>query len=256
MKRFYVRHDKSSMPVGTDGVLLGAWCPLAAGSVSDGRESDERLTMCGRELAAGRPFRVLDAGTGCGLIALMVAQRIDAAMGEQGDWQVDAIDIDAASAHQAAENFAASPWNEHLRAVQADLCEWQGTYDLIVSNPPFFNRSLMCPDPQRSQARHAGAGMTYDDLTCCASRLTGQEGRLAIILPTGTEKEMLQSAEKQGLYVQSRCYVSSKQGTNPNRVMLYMGKEQGVIEETHLVLSTPDSPRSETYARLTADFYL
>jgi tRNA1(Val) A37 N6-methylase TrmN6 len=64
------------------------------------------------------------------------------------------------------------------------------------------------------------------------------------------------SAEKQGLYVQSSCYVSSKQGTNPNRVMLYMGKEQGVTEETHLVLSTPDSPRSETYARLTADFYL
>ena len=245
MKRFYVRHDKSSMPVGTDGVLLGAWCPLAAGSVSDGRE-----------LAAGSPFRVLDAGTGCGLIALMVAQRIDAAMGEQGDWQVDAIDIDAASAHQAAENFAASPWKGHLRAVQADLCEWQGTYDLIVSNPPFFNRSLMCPDPQRSQARHAGAGMTYDDLTCCAARLTGQEGRLAIILPTSTEREMLQSAEKQGMYVQSRCYVSSKQGANPNRVMLYMGKKQGVTEETHLVLSTPDSPRSETYARLTADFYL
>ena len=226
MKRFYVRHDRSSMPVGTDGVLLGAWCPLAAGPT----------------------LRVLDAGTGCGLIALMVAQRIAETMGEGGDWQVDGIDIDAASAEQAGANFGASPWSSHLRACQGDVRNWEGEYDLIVSNPPFFNQALASPDRRRAQARQAGVTMAFGDLTSAARRLLTERGQMALILPASEEEAIMRCAD--GLYVRERCEVHTKPGGQPHRVMLLMSKEPCAKRETRLALSTAEAER------MTEEFYL
>ena len=234
MKRFYVRHDRSSMPVGTDGVLLGAWCPLAAGST----------------------LRVLDAGTGCGLIALMVAQRIAETMGESGDWQVDAIDIDAASAEQAGENFGASPWSSHLRACQGDVRSWEGEYDLIVSNPPFYNQALASPDRRRAQARQAGVTMAFEELAEAAARLLKEDGHLGLILPCREEETMIQAATKNKLYVEERCTVSSKEGAAPNRVMMLLGRETVNIKSEHIVLTSAKGNRSEQYQQLTGKFYL
>ena len=123
-KQFHVQHDRCAMKVGTDGVLLGCWTDVpAAGSV-------------------------LDIGTGSGLIALMIAQRTNA--------QIDAIDIASDAYEQACINFAQSPWNERLKAYIASIQEWQheALYDLIISNPPYFNNSLKNPDKGRELARH------------------------------------------------------------------------------------------------------
>ena len=288
MKRFYVRHDRSSMLVGTDGVLLGAWCPLR----SDERgllRSDERGKLRSDERGkaerdmAGRVFRVLDAGTGCGLIALMIAQRIEESIGGRdedgkdagsrdedgkdeggtrlqacgyGDWQVDGIDIDAASVGQAAENFALSSWGGRLRACCSDVREWEGTYDLIVTNPPFYNNALVSPYQRRAQARQAGLTLSFEELARSAVRLLSPSGLLGVIVPAREESAMVGCAAHNGLYMHSRCVVCSKPGGMPKRVLMVFGRGSRPMRETSLVLYDAAGSRSEDYARLTERFYL
>lgn len=132
-KQFTVYHDKCAMKVGTDGVLLGAWCDVAGAR------------------------RVLDVGTGTGLIALMIAQRSEA--------RITALDVDAAAVEQARENCSASPWAERIDVEQADFCSYRpdALFDCIVSNPPYFVEDVHCPDKQRNMARHT-AGLTFSSL--------------------------------------------------------------------------------------------
>ena len=133
-KQFTVYHDRCAMKVGTDGVLLGAWTNLS------------------------QSRRILDIGTGTGLIALMMAQRVP-------EVPITAIDIDAEAVNQANENFSASPWNNRLEAVLQDVCTYteKNSFDTIVSNPPYFINSLKCPDNQRTTARHTDTLDAYND---------------------------------------------------------------------------------------------
>ena len=145
-KQFTIQHQRSSMKVGTDAVLLGAWCEL------DGAR------------------RVLDVGTGCGVIALMVAQRTT----EADIW---AIDIDSASVDEARENFLHSPWSDRLQVRQEDfnnLADADG-FDLIVTNPPYYNENVLPPDAVRSAARHTHA-LSFDQLMRGASARCGHLG--------------------------------------------------------------------------------
>lgn len=141
------------MKVGTDGVLLGAWTRV--------QPSDRRI---------------LDIGTGTGLIALMLAQRI-------AGGQITGVDVDDVS--QARENAAASPWADRVVFEQYPVQKFAPAerFDLIVSNPPFFVDSLTCPDQGRTAARHAVL-LSYDDLCDAVIRLMAPGGRFAVILPT------------------------------------------------------------------------
>lgn len=141
------------MKVGTDGVLLGAWASV--------RPSDRRI---------------LDIGTGTGLIALMMAQRVPGA-------QVTGVDVDDVS--QARENADASPWGGRVAFVQCPVQEFapQERFDLVVSNPPFFVGSLTCPDQGRTTARHA-VRLPFDELCASVVRLLADGGRFAVVLPT------------------------------------------------------------------------
>ena len=152
-KQFTVRHDRCAMKVGTDGVLLGAWTDLS------------------------HSRRILDIGTGTGLIALMLAQRCM-------DARITAIDLDSAAVEQAQENIQASPWKDRIEALQQDICTYHpnGTFDTIVSNPPYFIDSLKCPDGQRSTARHTDT-LDADRLIGKVSELLTSDGRFSIILP-------------------------------------------------------------------------
>ena len=142
------------MKVGTDGVLLGAWVALGAA---------DRL--------------LLDVGTGTGVIALMLAQRSPAA-------GVTALDIDAACAEQARANADRSPWGGRVTTCCAPVQEYrpEEPFDLVVSNPPYYDRSLLPPDAGRTTARHTVA-LTHGELIAAACRLLAPEGRLAVILP-------------------------------------------------------------------------
>ena len=130
-KQFTVWHDKCAMKVGTDGVLLGAWASVQ------------------------NAHKILDVGTGTGLVALMLAQR------SLPDADIIALEIDEAAAGQARENVTRSPWKERVEVVQTDFRDYQSSdkFDVIVSNPPYFVDSLECPDQQRNAARHNGSSL-------------------------------------------------------------------------------------------------
>lgn len=214
------------MKVGTDGVLLGCWTDVPAeGSV-------------------------LDIGTGSGLIALMVAQRTQA--------QIDAIDIASDAYEQACINFAQSPWNERIKPHIASIQEWQTPeqYDLIVSNPPYFNNSLKNPDKGRELARHTDS-LSYAELFAHSARLLKDEGRLSIILPAEAESEACNLARTHGLSLTRVTRVYSKESKPARRVLLsWTKKADCVVQEDILVLENAEGGRSTQYQELAKDFYL
>ena len=231
-KRFTVQDDRCAMKVGTDGVLLGAWCPV---KVERGMN------------------RFLDVGTGSGLIALMLAQRCETAA-------IDAIDIDAEAVCQAAENFAQSPWAGRLSVQQISLQEFVknrvGQYDLVVSNPPYFVNSLKNPDALRQAARHTDT-LSYSDLVACAAQLLREDGVLALILPAEAEAVLADEAAKAGLFPFRVTHVYSKPGNPVKRVLAAFRKgEHGECEKDVLYIESEKTPRSDEYAELTWEFYL
>ena len=253
-KQFFVRHDRCAMKVGTDGVLLGAWIPT-------------------NPLTTNPLTRILDIGTGSGLIALMLAQRCPEA-------QIDAIDIDPDAVAQARENFASSPWSSRLHVSQCALQEWsnnikreasnnikreasnnikQPNYTLIVSNPPYFTASLKNPDAARSAARHNDT-LPFSVLIAESAKLLAPDGTLSLIVPTEAEPELQALAEAQGLCCTHRCYVQPKPDRPAKRVLIAWQRPLASAIDggstDHLTLEDTHGGRSEAYQHLTRDFYL
>ncbi len=188
---------------------------------------------------------ILDIGTGSGLIARMLMQRCPEA-------EVEGIDIDANAADQACENG--------VKAFVSSLQEWQGTYDLIVSNPPYFQNSLKNPDKGRQTARHTDT-LSYEELVKHSARLLTNDGQLALILPAESEDEVRQLATEHSLYCTRITRVFSKTTKPARRVMLCFEKlkiknyELKIIEDS-LVLEDEKGGRSAAYSELCKEFYL
>lgn len=233
-KQFEVWHDKCAMKVGTDGVLLGAWCPL---------------TMSCRA-------HVLDVGVGSGLISLMLAQRLSCIQ-PTISFAIQAIDIDAGAVEQSLLNFAQSPWAEHLASVRMALQEYQSTekFDVIVSNPPYFQSSLKNPDQARATARHTDS-LSYEELIRHAARLLAEHGTLALILPSEAEQEIIALAEEHSLYPTHITYVHSKPEKVAKRILIAFARSANMPITNTLYIASATSPRSKEYKELTNDFYL
>lgn len=225
-KQFQVEHDRSSMKVGTDGVLLGSWCDVSHAS------------------------RVLDVGTGCGLIALMVAQRNSISI-------VDAIDIDVASVGQAAENFKKSPWAERLNAINADYCTFECTnkYDLIVSNPPFFTNGVLSPNEVRRNARHTQS-LTFEQLIVKSKSILTDAGILSIVTPVDAYKDILDICMDNDLYVSKICKVYSMSNLPVKRLLwnIVMTPTKTICDD--LVIEASPGNYSDDFINLCRDFYL
>lgn len=246
-KQFTVWHDRCAMKVGTDGVLLGAWCPMAVDSL--------QLIVNSRK---HKEFRVLDIGTGSGLIALMLAQRTCAVDSLQLTVGIDAIDVDEVAVEQATYNFEQSLWAEQLHAYQSSLQEWHSAikYDLIVSNPPYFQASLKNPDSQRATARHTDT-LSYTELIQHASRLLQEDGTLALVLPFEAKEDIVALAEAHALYPTQITHVHSKPGKPAKRLLIAFSPITHGEYATHtFYIESEDSPRSAEYKALTKEFYL
>ena len=231
-EQFYIEDSKCAMKVGTDGVLLGAWCPLDR--YADRIQNTEY-----------RPnYKILDVGTGSGLIARMMMQRFPEA-------EVEGIDIDEAAVEQARENG--------VRAYVSRLQEWkkEDGYDLIVSNPPYFQNSLKNPDKGRELARHTDS-LSYEELIDHSARLLREGGQLALILPADKEAEMRQIAASKNLFLTHVTRVYSKESKPARRVLLAFRYQISDISRTEdtLILEDEKGGRSKAYQELTKDFYL
>ena len=224
---FEVRNERSAMKVNTDGVLLGAAATL--------QESD---------------LRYLDIGTGTGTIALMLAQRSPSA-------RIDAIDIDAPSAEEAAGNFSASPWPERLRALHTSLQEFrpEGLYDLIVSNPPYFDNSLLNPDGRTSTARHS-LTLSYREIAEFAAGALAPSGRLSLILPADCEKTLCRTLRSFGLHPFRILRIRSSERKAPSRIIVESSLLRTDSPAEGELLISKGGKYSEEYLSLTRDFYL
>ena len=232
------------MRVGTDGVLLGAWCDLCL--------TEEKMVSEGDQQ---NPWRILDDGTGTGVIALMAAQRVQHA-------QVDAVEPDEGSCLDAAQNFAGSPWSGRLRLYRTTLQEYvalvRGTllYDRIVSNPPYFVDSLQSPDPGRNAGRHT-VSLSYGELIEGVLALLAERGLFAVILPVHEGAVFEQMALERGLHVVRKLQVQTKPDVPAKRVLMEFARSQAPLRFATLVMETGRPQEySEAYRGLTRDFYL
>ena len=215
-KQFTIEQELCAMKVGTDGVLLGAWA-------NGGR-------------------RILDVGTGTGVIALMMAQRYPLS-------QVMAIDLDEDAVRQATLNVRNSVFSERVLVRQEKVQEHQVEYDAIVCNPPFFIDSLEAPDNQRNIARHA-TELTYAELMSSAWRLLGTDGELSVVVPFDYRQRMEDEAIFVGFFPSRICAVKTTEKKAPKRYLLAFKKHPCPCEKEELTIG------SEAYRLLTQDFYL
>ena len=225
-KKFSVAQDNVTWKVGTDGILLGAWCDVIHAE------------------------SVLDLGTGTGLLALMIAQRNLHA-------GVTGIEIDASTAAVASTNFAASPWKERLKAVCSDAMTWSlgctQKFDLIVSNPPYFTEGLISPDLKRKSAR-SGDRFGITEVMDIASHLLSAQGKLNVILPFENEDQYIEQGNKYGLFCKRISRVRHKAGAKRKRSLIEFNRthpEQ--INEEYLTLYQRNEV-TRAYAILIAEF--
>ena len=222
-RRFSVDDGRSAMKVGTDGVLLGAWALEGAPA----------------------PPLVVDVGCGCGLIALMLAQRLPGV-------PIEAVDIDGPSLEDARANVAASPFAGRIALREGDFLSLppfpEGT--AFVCNPPFYTEDTLPPDVRRAAARNSRA-LPLEDLVRRASC-----GTLSLVLPAALEGELLASAHAAGLHLRRLCRVRTTERKPPKRILAELGEAAAEPQFSELVLTAPGGQRSEAYAALCRDFYL
>lgn len=227
-KQFHIDHSRCAMKVGTDGTLLGAWATMPANG------------------------RILDIGTGTGLIAIMAAQRTSEA-------KITAIDIDEDCVLQAQENVAASPWPDRIEVIHSALQEFDASekFDVIISNPPYFIDSQLSPDAARSTARHTTT-LPFNELVTGVRRLLADGGHFSLILPP-TEMERFRSAARGVMFVVRECHVWSTPTSGVRRIMAEFQAEppaELTVVEKIVIEENGRHEYSEEYRTLTRDFYL
>lgn len=197
--------------------------------------------------------RILDIGTGSGLIALMLAQRNPQAF-------VAAVDIDEAAVEQARENVARSPWADRMDVTRLDIRqapeEWKGRFDAIVSNPPYFVESVKCPQAQRNTARHTDA-LDFEALLAKVAFLLSDEGCFSVILPAQAASDFVALALKEGLSLSRQMWVYSRAELPPKRVLMAFVKSSCLqMEIRHLAIETTHHVYTPEFKELVKSFYL
>ncbi len=225
-KQFTVHQDRCAMKVCTDSCLFGAWIPLDSG-----------------------PTNILDIGTGTGLLSLMLAQRSNAA--------IDAIELEEAAALQAKENIASSPWHDSIRVHHEDILTFTTPklYDLIVSNPPFYEQSVLSEDSDEQSAKHATT-LTLDALLNKSAQLLHPEGKLAILLPYFRMQELIDNARQHHLYPERALKVQPTPKHAFFRCMILFGRNAIEMRTEELIIKDNDQQYSAAASALLRPFYL
>lgn len=225
-KRFFVAHDRCAMKVNTDGILLGA--------LADSRNARH----------------ILDLGTGTGLIAIMLAQRTPCNV------NITAVELDTAAAEQAYANFQYSPWRERLHLVQGDVMtlDLSSTFDLIVSNPPYFTHSPASRDRQRDLAR--AATISHFDWLKRAQNWLSPRGQISLILPFEAAEKLIVQAETLDLFCVEYWHIQTKSNKLPKRAVVSFARYVQPLRLQKLVIYQQDNQYSAQFKQLTRDFYL
>lgn len=225
-KKFSITDDHCAQKVSTDGVLLGAWTTWPS-----------------------KCQRILDIGSGSGLLSLMAAQRSEA--------EIIGIELDYEAYCQAKENAKYSPWNKRINFIHTDIRDYTPTspFNCIISNPPFFKESLLPPNERRRLA-HSAQSLPFSDLMKCAARMLSPNGLFHIIVPTNTEREITLESTLQQLHLVRRCEVFPTPKKDSRRLLLTFSPHFEILRRSSLILLDEYGKRSSEFAELTKDFYL
>lgn len=228
-KQFEVNQSHCAMKIGTDSVLLGAWM---------------RLPQQGN---------ILDIGTGTGILSLMAAQRTT-------NTHITALEIDSDAAQQASENIANSPWHDRISVSNQDFTQWavscKEKYESIISNPPFFEQSLLPPDTARCIARHTET-LTYAQIFDLSRKLIKDEGYLSLVLPANLYERTNETAQLYGWGITRLTYIRTTAHKNAKRVLCEWQQHHiAPCTPTTLTIHDIANKYSQEYIELTRDFYL
>lgn len=226
-KKFGLFHHRSTMKIGTDAILLSRWVEV--------NPTDD----------------VLDIGTGCGLIPLMLSQK--------GIHHADAVEIDRDSFEEASLNFRNSAWHEQLAVYHEDVKTFAdkniAKYDLIVSNPPFFFGDNVPQKTKKGLARHTNT-LSYKDLLVSVKKMLKPDGRFALVLPAIESVAFLKIASELGFSLQKEMKIVPIEGKEPNRINMQLTTNQcKTISET-FVLRYENHVFTREYKEFLKDFYL
>ncbi|TCC98293.1 tRNA1(Val) (adenine(37)-N6)-methyltransferase [Pedobacter psychroterrae] len=225
-KQFEVDQEGCAMRINTDGVLLAAIA------------------------AHVKPSRILDIGTGTGVIALMMAQRFPTAL-------IDAVEIDGSAALAAAGNFRSSPFADRVSAFQTDIAAYEpeNRYDLIISNPPFFVNDLKNPESRKSLARHAAEDF-FETLVLKAATLLSEVGVLWLILPVKSADQVVSIGKTAGLVLHKEVSICSDVTKPVIRKVIALGRTTRAAEEERLYIYEAEGVYTHAYKELLKDFFL
>lgn len=239
-KQFTVRQDRCAMKVSTDACIQGAWAALQV----------QQLT--GEQDATGR---ILDIGTGTGLLSLMLAQLSPNACYE-------AIELNREAWEQAAANFEASPWTKQIKAYLLPLASFlqaqeasPGKYDFIICNPPFFHNQLQASSKTRNEARHS-VTLSKKELALAVALLLEDKGQFCVMYPASEWADWLQTANKEELYPAHILKVHPRANLAANRVIGIFSKEDIDVVQEQLVIYEEDKSYTASFRNLMQPYYL
>jgi tRNA1Val (adenine37-N6)-methyltransferase len=243
-KQFTVQQEKAALKVSTDSCLFGAWI------AEEVRSNKYEVRTAATSLTTHHsPLTILDIGAGTGLLMLMLAQECNAL--------IEGIEIDAPSFQQAQENLEASLWKERLQLFHADVKQFSFSkkYDLIISNPPFYEGDLKSVAAHRNVAMH-DEGLKLDELITVVDANLNEDGKFAVLLPNVRAERMIELADTAGLYLQKHVRVKQtvKHGYFRSMLLFTRLKVESVIEE----MSVKDENNQYTteFVNLLKDYYL
>lgn len=229
-KQFTVRQDQCAMKVCTDACVLGAWAEV--------EDAD----------------RILDIGAGTGLLSLMVAQRNSYAM-------IDAVEIDAEAFYQAGENVEQSPFHDRIKLFHSAVQEFTSDhlYDVIVTNPPFFQSDLLSPIDKKNMAHHAKS-LDFAELLAAIERLLQPEGKFNILFPVDEAGQFREKAEKAGWTLTRKLTLFHQEDKKAFRVLMIFQRSEMAhnvdVEEDMRIYEQDGTTYDPDFKALLKEFYL
>jgi len=228
-KQFTIRQEGAAMKVGTDSIILGSWVNVKNAS------------------------KILDIGTGTGILAIMMAQRSEA--------EIIAVESNKNAFLEAVFNVKSSPWNNRIRLVESsfqnfakiELCV-KSKYDLVISNPPYFNKSIQARTLDRTIARHT-ITLSSNDLLEGVLKLLKAKGRFCLILPVTEGKQFIKDAEERGLHCIRILHLRTTKSQSVKRLVMEFSPEIRKIEKQELTIRKEDQDYTFEYKNLTKEFY-
>ncbi len=227
-KAFSLFHHRSTMKVGSDAILLAIWTNL------------ENVKQ------------VLDVGCGSGIISMLIASRSSA--------KIDAIDIDDPSIAESTDNFSKSPFSKRLNAEHIDFNKFTSvnkeSYDLVISNPPFFTADLLSSDIRKTKARH-NISLNYNDLCAGSYNLLKTSGRFSVVIPYFKHQEFIKIANENSLCLKRKLLIFPKRGSSPNRVNMEFSKtNSSSIVNEYFIIREENNNFTAQYHEWLTDYYL